>query len=184
MAVILASQSPRRKELLQAMGIPFRAVPSDAKEDLSDTKDPVSLVIKNALAKARFVAKTEKGIILGFDTIGFLDGKVLGKPKDQNDAKAMLKSMSGKTHQVYSGIAIIDTEKDKEITDVEKTDVAFRELSEEEIDHYLKHNNVLDKAASYGIQDGAGFLIKEIHGCYTNIMGLPVEKVTKMFKKI
>jgi septum formation protein len=178
--LILASTSPRRKHLLEQIGMTFTVQPSDVDESLIPTSGavPEEFVQRLALLKAQDVAsKTpERSIVLGSDTIVVLDGEILGKPLDADDAKNMLRRLSGNTHTVYTGIALVDSETYTSVTAVQRTDVTFRELSDDEIAGYVATGSPLDKAGSYGIQDDFGAVfVAHIVGCYYTIVGLPLE---------
>lgn len=182
MELILASNSPRRKELLKEFGFEFRIVPSAYCEE-GEYDSPEQMVKAFALGKAKDVAdkldKTEY-VVLGADTIVCLNGQVLGKPTDKNHARHMLKDLSGKTHQVYTGYAIIG--KGQTIVDIDKTEVVFNNLSTEQINAYVDTGKPLDKAGAYGIQDGFN-IVKEYHGSFNNVVGLPIEKFADMLKE-
>lgn len=178
--LILASTSPRRKHLLEQIGMTFTVQPSNVDESLIPTFGavPEEFVQRLALLKAQDVAsKTPaRSIVLGSDTIVVLDGEILGKPVDADDAKNMLRRLSGNTHTVYTGIALVDSETYSSVTAVQQTDVTFRELIDDEIAGYVATGSPLDKAGSYGIQDDFGAVfVAHIVGCYYTIVGLPLE---------
>lgn len=178
--LILASTSPRRKHLLEQIGMTFTVQPSNVDESLIPTLGavPEEFVQRLALLKAQDVAsKTPaRSIVLGSDTIVVLDGEILGKPLDADDAINMLRRLSGNTHTVYTGIALVDSETYSSVTAVQQTDVTFRELSDDEIAGYVATGSPLDKAGSYGIQDDFGAVfVAHIVGCYYTIVGLPLE---------
>lgn len=178
--LILASTSPRRKHLLEQIGMTFTVQPSNVDESLIPTSGavPEEFVQRLALLKAQDVAsKTPaRSIVLGSDTIVVLDGEILGKPLDADDAINMLRRLSGNTHTVYTGIALVDSETYSSVTAVQRTDVTFRELSDDEIAGYVATGSPLDKAGSYGIQDDFGAVfVAHIVGCYYTIVGLPLE---------
>ena len=184
MKILLASQSPRRKELLSSLGFEFEVVKIDCEEIL-----PQHIEIKNAAAylselKADAFRKLEADeVLITADTVVSIDNQVLGKPKDEEDAKNMLQKLSGKTHQVYTGITIKTVDKTSTETDV--ADVEFAEISEEEIDFYIKNYRPFDKAGSYGIQEWLGMAkIKKMSGSFYTIMGLPTHLVYKILKEI
>lgn len=182
MKIILASNSPRRRELLSLFNIKFEVHSSDFLEDDLE-EDPIKTAEKFALGKAESVFNnlTDKNgvLVLGADTVVFLDGEILGKPKDENEAKNMLKKLSGKTHTVVTGYALI-TEREK-IVGNDKTQVTFNELKDELIDEYINSNLYKGKAGSYGIQDGFP-LVKTYVGSLNNVIGLPTEKVLPYLK--
>jgi septum formation protein len=172
---ILASASPRRKELLREIVAEFVVIPAKGEECVEDGLPPERVVQLLAREKAHEVAKlpVAKGkAVLGADTVVAFGGKILGKPKDEQEAKEMLSSLSGNVHAVYTGVCVI-TPDGTEITDVDCTEVEFFALSEAFIDGYVQTGSPMDKAGAYGIQDGG--LVKEIRGSYTNVVGLPVE---------
>lgn len=175
MEIILASQSPRRRELLERMGIRnFRVVSADIDEREEEQLPPEQLVCRLASRKAEAVAeKAPKGaVIIAADTVVSLDGTVLGKPGDKLEAFKMLSTLSGNRHQVYTGLCVIWDE-DKR-TEYEVTDVTFRELGEKEIEDYIATGEPMDKAGAYGIQGYGALLVERIEGDYYNVMGLPV----------
>lgn len=181
MNIILASNSPRRKELLEKAKINFKVIPSNLDEDVSDYSSPQDLAKRLSFIKAKLVYDKHEGIVLGADTIVCLDNEILGKPKDITDAKKTLLKLSNKTHSVITGYTIIS--KNKTICDYEETKVVFNDLSNDLIDSYLKTGLPLDKAGSYGIQDGFN-LVKEIDGDYDNVVGLPINKIVKILMEL
>lgn len=178
--LILASGSPRRKLLLHQIGMDFSVQPSNVDESIISTigMKPEDFVSQLAELKAKDVAQSlsNQSIVLGADTIVVLDGEILGKPIHKNDATQMLTSLSGNTHSVYTGIALVNSKTKQSTIAVQKTDVSFRELSPEEIRDYVETGSPMDKAGSYGIQDDFGAVfVSHIVGCYYNIVGLPLE---------
>ncbi|MBK9246824.1 MAG: septum formation inhibitor Maf [Ignavibacteria bacterium] len=178
--LILASTSPRRKHLLEQIGLQFSVQPSDVDESLitTDGAEPVEFVTRLALLKAQDVASRihNQSIVIGADTIVVLNGQILGKPLDAHDAIRMLQSLSGNTHTVYTGIALIDSLTYRKVTAVQQTKVTFRLLNDSEIKDYVATGSPLDKAGSYGIQDDFGAVfVSHIEGCYYTIVGLPLE---------
>ncbi|MGI6296843.1 MAG: Maf family protein [Armatimonadota bacterium] len=181
--IILASASPRRRELLSLMFEDFRVLTSnfDESEVPSDLL-PAEHVIFSATEKARDVAKDHpNSLIIGADTIVVVDEQILGKPKDEQDAARMLRLLSGRTHEVYTGIAAILN--DIERRDVECTEVRFRDLSEEMISRYIATGEPQDKAGAYAIQGKGATLIKGISGCYPNVVGLPLYKLSVLLSE-
>lgn len=183
---ILASASPRRKELLAELIKDFEIIPSQADESVQGYVSPKTLVGYLSAVKAEEVVKRPENagkIVVGSDTVVALGNRVLGKPKDETDAFRMLKLLSGKKHAVYTGVSfqIAKNGKYNTITKVDKTQVYFNDLSDEWIRAYIKSGSPMDKAGAYGIQDGG--LVKKIKGSYTNVVGLPLELVKKMIKK-
>ncbi|MEO8211163.1 MAG: Maf family protein [bacterium] len=183
---ILASKSPRRINLLNQIGLKFISIDSETAELNIKSHNPVDLIKYNALSKSRKVAfNFKKEIVIGADTIVVIDKEILNKPKDSGQAIKYLKALSGRKHFVYTGINIINTKSGNEIFDYEKTSVYFRELSEEEINFYVKKFKPFDKAGGYGIQDDFGCLfIEKIEGDYYNIVGLPLVRLYKNIIKI
>ena len=187
MKYILASASPRRKELLAKIGIEYNVITSDVEEKTAKT-DPREIVIELALLKANDVFEKnadEDTMVIGSDTIVVYKEEILGKPVDEDDARDMLSMLSDRTHQVYTGVALICTENGvkKVNTFYECTDVTFYPVSREDIDKYVASKDPLDKAGSYGIQSDFAIHIKEIHGDYNNVVGLPVGRLYQELKK-
>lgn len=179
--VILASNSPRRKELLAGLGVDYevRTLP-DVDESYPDTLKGADIPFFIAKEKAdAYLDMMKPGeLMITADTIVWLDGKVLGKPKDREDAMRMLRAMSGRTHEVFTGVCITTTEWQRSFT--AQTEVRFAELSEEEITYYVDTYKPMDKAGAYGVQEWIGFIgVENISGSYYNIMGLPVQKLYK-----
>lgn len=182
MEIILASGSPRRRELLALAGIEYKVIPSECDETLPHNISPGEAVMLLAQRKAEDVFnKHEDALIIGADTVVALDGKILGKPKDRENAKEMLLALSGKTHEVYTGVALISKSK-KEIFFCRSL-VEFYPLTEKEIDNYIKTGEPMDKAGAYGIQGKGFFLVKGISGDYNNIVGLPLSETVRRLKK-
>jgi septum formation protein len=183
--IILASTSPRRHELAQQMGLEFEIIPSNYEEDMTMNMGPDKLAMTLAYGKALDVAKDRKeGIVLGIDTFIAFEGKKLGKPKSKEDAFQMLQSFSGKSQEVYSGVALIDCETGEEIKDYEVTKVKFRDLTDDEINNYIKTGEPMDKAGAYAIQGLSSIFIERIEGCYKNVMGFPVYNIYKNLNKM
>lgn len=176
--LILASSSPRRKELLENLHLTFEISSSNVDESFSPDLTPEEAVKILASRKARFVADKEPdAFVIGSDTVVVHGGEILGKPDDQQEALAMLKKLSGKTHSVYTGVSIISPE--QEILFFEKTDVVFWELSQEEMDAYISSGEPFDKAGGYGIQGFGSILVREIKGDYFSVVGLPVSRTVR-----
>jgi septum formation protein len=173
--IILASQSPRRKDLLEQIGLEFEIDPSNYEEDMSLKMEPSKLAEFLSLGKAKDVAQRHKdSIIISADTIVAIDGEVFGKPKTPERAKYMLKKLSGRVHFVITGFTVIDTETQKQIVKSVETKVYFKNLSEQEIDIYVASGEPLDKGGGYAIQGMAALFVEKIEGDYFNIVGLPV----------
>ncbi|MCA1318753.1 Maf family protein [Bacillus tianshenii] len=179
--LILASGSPRRKELLQQVKLSFEVKVSSIEETFDPKMNPEEIAMNLALQKAEDVARDNReSVIIGADTIVVHDGMVLGKPKDVDEATYMLKMLSGNTHYVISGVAIVSG--DSHVTFFEKTAVTFWELTDEEIEYYIKSGEPMDKAGSYGIQEVGALFVKEIHGDYFSVVGLPLSKTVRELK--
>ncbi|MGA2484063.1 MAG: Maf family protein [Candidatus Acidiferrales bacterium] len=179
MKLILASASPRRAQILRGAGLSFEAVPSDVDEDPLDGESPEHCVRRLAQQKARLAAVRAAGpaIIVGADTVVVADGKILGKPCSAEDARDMLRLLSGKTHTVYTGLVLIRLPDGASRTDIEATQVTFDLMSAEEISAYVASGEPFDKAGAYGIQGRGGRYISRIEGCYFNVVGLPLARL-------
>lgn len=176
--IILASQSPRRKELLKRMGVDFTAIPSSFDEQLDDNRTPTEVAEELGLGKARAVAKVYPGaIVIGSDTIVSIDGRQLEKPVDAEEARQTLHDLSGKMNVVTTSVAVIFG--DKEYVGSDSAKVFFKPANEAAIDYYVDTGDPLDKAGSYGIQSGADVLIDHIEGSYDTIIGLPTALLAK-----
>jgi septum formation protein len=184
--IILASSSPRRKKMFNDLfGNNFIVHPSSYEENNSLKLPPVKLAEKHAYGKAKDVAKHYKsGVVIAADVFVVLNNKVLGKPKDEEDAFKMLKSQSGKWTEVISGLVVIDIDNKKEYIEHEITKVKMAKVTEEEIRAYIKTKDPLDKAGAFGIQDKGTILVEKINGCYSNVTGLPLPRLHKIFRKI
>ena len=183
MKVILASASPRRKEILQNTKLNFDIQKSDIEEVILENESPEAMVVRLAYEKAFDVAKRNTDrLVIGADTIVALDNEVLGKPKDQNEAYQMIKRLSNKTHKVITGISLINLKENKIIKDYVVSFVTFKDLSEDSIKDYINTNESLDKAGAYGIQGYGALLVKNIQGDYFNIVGLPISKLSDLLK--
>ena len=184
--VVLASNSPRRKELLSGLGIDYevKTLP-DIDESFPEGLSEVETATYIARAKAdvyRNIMQPDE-LIITADTIVWLDGEVMGKPVDDEDARRMLRALSGKTHQVITGVCLMTIDSQKAFATV--TDVTFCHLSEEEIDYYVERYRPMDKAGSYGIQEWIGFVgVESISGSYFNVMGLPIQRLYTELKKL
>ncbi|MGI6152535.1 MAG: Maf family protein [Christensenellaceae bacterium] len=180
MMLVLASQSPRRQELLKLITEDFIIEASDVDES-SDERDPAKLVEMLAKRKARDVFKKHPAdIILGADTVVYANSEILGKPRDMADAKRMVCSLAGSMHEVYTGVCLCAEKTER--TEVFSTKVYFNEISEAELENYLENAYVLDKAGAYAVQEAAARFVRRIEGCYFNVMGLPVSGVYQMLK--
>jgi len=182
MHLILASASPRRKELLEKFGVPFVIRVADIDESMDPEKPACDEVGRVSKLKALAVAREKEDILIAADTIVVCEGKVLGKPKDEAQAKAMLQLLSGRDHQVMTGCTVLRGE--KSVTFTEVTDLHFRPLTEKEIHRYVASGEPMDKAGSYGIQGGAALFCERMVGDYYNVMGLPVCRLGMTLKEI
>ncbi len=187
MKLILASASKRRNELLKRLNVDFEVIVSDFEEEKVAFNGSCSEYVKaiaegKALAVAGKLQNNHQNIIIGCDTIVSINGRILGKPKNKMDAVSMLRELSGNKHQVYSGIAIVDTQKEIVISNFQCTEVVFSKIEDATINWYVETGEPMDKAGAYGIQDYAGAFVKEIHGCYYNVVGLPLNKLSFMLR--
>jgi len=176
--LILASTSPRRAELLRQLAVEFRVVPSAADEVTHEHLSPLEICQLNAHRKARAVAKKNPdALVLGADTLVFLGRQILGKPRDLADARRMIGRLQGRSHQVVTGISLIHLRAHREKIFAVSTDVLFRPLGKSQINDYLAHIQPLDKAGAYAIQDHGEWIVSEISGSFSNVVGLPLEKL-------
>lgn len=180
--LILASASPRRHELLLAAGIPHLVRPSSITENRHPGEPPVAFVQRIAEEKARTIACETEDIVLGADTVVSLEDEVFGKPIDDEDARHMLRRLSGREHSVYTGICILYN--GRCIADVARTGVQFTELSDKEVEEYVRTGESRDKAGAYAIQGLASKFVSSITGCYHNVVGLPVSLVYRYLKAL
>lgn len=184
MNIILASASPRRKEILGNTNAKFTVIKSEIDEVILDHEHPKQVVMRLAFEKCIDIAsKHKEDLVIGADTVVVLDDVILGKPKDEEDAYNMLKRLSGKTHQVITGISLINLDANKKIIDYVVSNVKFKDLSEEDIKDYIHTKESLDKAGAYGIQGYGALLVEEIQGDYFNIVGLPISRLSDMLRK-
>ena len=182
---ILASKSPRRKYLLDQIGFKFSIVPSNFKEYSNSIVPPEALAESLARGKAMKVAKMYKNkIIIGADTVVSLDDKLYGKPKNNQESFEMIRSLSGKSHEVITGVSLISLSKNIDYTFNQRTYVTLTNITDEEILSYIQDFSPTDKAGSYGIQDGFSVFIKNINGCYFNVMGFPLSKFFHQYNMI
>jgi septum formation protein len=182
--IILASQSVRRKELLEHIGLKFEICPSKYEEDMTLKMTPAKLAERLSLGKAQDVAqKYDDAIIVGADSIIAFKNKIFGKPKTPERAKEMLKELSGKAHLAITGFSIIDTKTGRQVSKSVETKVCFKNLSEKEIDAYIATGEPLDKAGAYGIQMMGGIFVKKVEGDFINIVGLSIFELVAELKK-
>lgn len=182
MRIILASNSPRRREILSQIGIQYEVIPSKFEENALNMS-PENMVMYFAEEKAMDVAKKvkEEAFVIGADTIVYQNG-IMGKPKDNEDAARMLKNLSGVFHGVITGISVVHTPSLNKITDYERTLVKFKNISDDEIQAYIKSGEPMDKAGAYAIQGIGSLLVEKIEGCYFNVVGLPVYRLSKILE--
>ena len=181
--IIIASESPRRKELFKKTGLKFRVIPPRVAEDISAGLKPASFAKRLALKKAEAVAaKHRDSVVIGADTIVVSGKRIMGRPSGKKEAAEMLKNLSGRAHRVITGIAVVDGKTGRKKTKAVETKVFFRRLSKKEIKKYVDSGETLDKAGSYGIQGGAAFFVKKIEGDYYNVMGLPLCELSLMLR--
>jgi septum formation protein len=185
MHLILASSSPRRRELLRHAGFDFEVQPSHIIEAIQPGEQPEEFARRAACEKAMHVAAScpAGSLVLGADTVVVIDGETLGKPADLQDATRMLRLLSGRTHRVHTGICLVRAPDEVEALTHETTLVTFRELDEEEIRGYVESGEPLDKAGAYAVQRLASKFVTRISGCYSNVVGLPVARVYEILKK-
>ncbi len=183
MKIILASGSPRRKELLNNIGLKFDVIPSNADEAIPSSLTPAQAVEYLSKIKAADVFSSQPGCaVIGSDTVVALDKKILGKPKDEKDAFNMLKMLSGKTHSVFTGVTIMTD--NETVSFYEETRVTFYSLTDNEINSYIATGEPMDKAGAYGIQGKGCVLVEKIDGDYFNVVGLPVSKTYRVLKQM
>ena len=184
--IYLASKSPRRRELLAGMGVEFEVMSTDVEETYDSSWSPEQIVMhlsKLKLSPIDMAKYAPQTIFIACDTIVVVDGQIIGKPKDEEDARRMLRQLSGNTHTVYSGLTVATPV--KTLTDFRATEVVFDELSDEVIQYYIDTYKPFDKAGSYGVQEWIGYVgIREMHGSYYNVMGLPTRLLWQMLSAI
>ncbi len=180
MQLILASQSPRRKALMELFHIPFTVRVADIDETMDESKAPAEEVARVSRLKAEATPRSEDDVVVAADTIVVCSSKVLGKPADEADAFRMLKLLSGKDHQVMTGLTVLRG--DAAVVCTEVTDIHFRELTDNEIRAYIRTGEPMDKAGAYGIQGGAALFAEKMVGDYYNVMGLPVCRLGQILK--
>ena len=182
--LVLASSSPRRKELLDAAGWPYEAIVAGIDESLKPNEEPAAYVQRLARSKAEAVAaRLQSGLVLGADTTVVVENEILGQPKDDDDARRMLNLLNGKWHEVLTGVAAVRVGGETTV-DYETTRVRFAEMSNREIEWYIATGEARGKAGAYGIQGAAGLFIEEIQGDYFNIVGLPIRLVYDLTAKV
>jgi len=182
--LILASASPRRRELLGSLDVPFEVDPAEADETLPDGMEPREAAALLARRKAHEVAlRRPEDWVLGADTIVVLGQEIMGKPADEADAVRMLRALSGREHLVITGVCLLNRDRGIERCDAVETKVRFRELSEAEITGYVQTGEPMDKAGAYAIQGGAAGFVEAVEGSYSNVVGLPLERVGELLRE-
>jgi len=182
--LVLASASPRRKELLAVLGIPFTVIPSSIDETPGAGESPETFVVRMAKEKCAEVAsRVSHSVVLSADTVVTIDGEILGKPADVHDAAKMLRKLSGRDHWVYTAICVLNQVKETMLEGLDRTRVWFDPLDDATIHDYIRRENVLDKAGAYAIQGYAGVFIPKIEGNYFNVMGLPLPLVHSLLSR-
>jgi septum formation protein len=183
--LILASASPRRREILATVGASFQVIPSQIDEAVLPNEPADSYVMRLARDKARDIARRfSTGFVIGADTVVVLNEQILGKPADQSDARTMLRQLAGNWHEVFTGVAVIDAATSREALDICKTRVKFSSMSDEEIEWYLQSGEPFDKAGAYAIQGRGSLFIDEIEGNYLNVVGLPITLLCRLLKSL
>lgn len=182
MQLILASQSPRRRELLGLFGIPFAVRVADIDETMDPSLPAEEAVAQISHKKALAVERNSNDVLIAADTIVVVEGKILGKPHTAQEAEAMLKLLSGRDHQVMTGVTVLRGEQEVVFTEI--TDLHFRELTDAEICRYVRSGEPMDKAGAYGIQGGAALFCEKMNGDYYNVMGLPVCRLGQVLKQL
>lgn len=186
--IILASASPRREEILGLLGVKFTVAPSDFEESEVVQWPPEEHVLESSMGKAAFIAcRISDGIVIGADTIVVVDDRILGKPADAEDARRMLRLLSGRSHYVYTGLCVMKRAGDetvRTVRDYVRTEVCFGDLTDEVIDAYVATLEPLDKAGAYGIQERGSVLVEGIVGDYFNVVGLPIYRLSRMFVEL
>ncbi|MCD6153216.1 MAG: septum formation inhibitor Maf [Syntrophobacterales bacterium] len=184
-SIILASASPRRQELLKGIGIKFDVIPSGVNEDALDGETPRGHVLRLSKDKSFAVSQNNPDAwVLGADTAVIIDGEVLGKPGTQKEARIMLKKLSGREHRVITGFTIVNKSTDVIISDAVESSVLFKKILEDEMNWYVKTEEPYDKAGGYAVQGMAAFFVREIHGSYTNVIGLPLMEVVMALRRV
>ncbi len=183
--LVLASASPRRRFLLSSLGIDFEVVVSYA-EERDEGNSPTAIVEENAVAKCEEVVSrlAYPAVVISADTLVFCDGEVLSKPQDIDEARSMLQRLSGNTHQVVTGIAVANTADGRRARGSETTDVTFRNLTEEEMETFIRVVNPVDRAGAYTVDGPGSLLVSRYDGCYYNVLGLPIVRLDKLLRKV
>ncbi|MFC1733506.1 Maf family protein [candidate division KSB1 bacterium] len=183
--IYLASQSPRRRELMGNLGIPFEICESGEEGKIEFNGDPGEFVLRLAKEKSQEPLKAiDSGIVITADTIVYINGEILEKPSGRADAVSMLEKLHGKTHQVYTGLCVSAKPEDICLKGYEATDVTFSPMSSAEIEWYVNSGEYRDKAGAYAIQECASIFVKNIHGCYFNVVGLPLNRLYNLLMEM
>ncbi|AGL02652.1 Maf family protein [Desulfoscipio gibsoniae] len=183
--IYLASSSPRRRELLNQIGLPYTVITIEVDESLPSGLSPAEQVVALSRRKAGAAAqKLSEGVVIAADTVVVQNGEVLGKPADETEAMSMLERLQGAIHEVFTGITVMDLPGGRVLSDYECTEVQMREVSKDELARYIATKDPLDKAGAYGVQGVAAVFVDGIRGCYFNVVGLPVFKLAQLLKKI
>jgi septum formation protein len=183
--IILASASPRRRELLRQIGLNFEVIPSEIEEDIIRGEEPRNHVLRLARLKAKEVGRRQNSaIVVGADTVVVLDGRILGKPESEKEAFDMLTLLSGREHRVLTGFCVLDTSNGTEQCEAVESWVRFKSLSPEEIKGYIKTREPMDKAGAYAVQGKGSYMIQEIKGSYTNVVGLPLCELVEVLTRL
>ncbi len=183
--LVLASASPRRMGLLKQIGLDFEVFPSSVPETWEENTSPLEIAQKLAREKAEAIAGGfPSGIVIGADTLVVLEGRILGKPQNPDEAFRFLRKLSGRSHDVITAVVLLDAESGRVLADEEVTRVFFREVSDQEIHAYIASGEPMDKAGAYGIQGRGALFVKKIEGCYTNVVGLPLGKLGEMLTRM
>jgi septum formation protein len=181
--IILASRSPRRKALLEGLGLTFDICPAEVDEGVKEGESPKAHTMRLAAKKAEKAALASgEGLIIGADTVVVIDGAILGKPGNLKEAKKMLKRLSGRTHTVVTAFCVLDKLSGRKITRAVESRVKIKDMTDKEIDDYLKTGEPLDKAGAYAIQGIGSFLVEGVEGSYTNVVGLPTDELEEVLK--
>jgi septum formation protein len=183
--IVLASASPRRRALLAALGLDFDVVPSEAPE-MEEDLPPEQLVITNACVKRDEIVRrlVNPSLVIAADTLVFLGKQTLSKPADLDEARQMLKRLSGRTHTVLTGLALMDTETESTADGFERTEVTVRDLSDEEIAHFVHAVRPVDRAGAYTVDGPGSLLVKTYSGCYQNVLGLPIVRLDMLMRQL
>jgi septum formation protein len=183
--IILASASPRRRELLEHIGITFEVIPSGIEEEARDGEEPREHVLRLSQLKAKKIARRYDGaVIVGADTIVVLDNEILNKPEDEQEAFDMLSRLSGREHRVFTGFCVLDASDGTMQCEAVESKVRFKDLTPEEIRRYIKTGEPMDKAGAYAVQGKGSYMIKEIEGSYTNVVGLPLCELVEVLTRL